>query len=147
MKNVWLFVEQGGLCKTFFIGVGLNWKEKHQLEQISNLGGDSCELFNCQDVEIDDVFSRISISLGIRRQIAVMEHQGMILAAKQDQLALEVKENKFLVLFTLDMSGSMSGGRWKKVCAAVAGFMAGLKSHDIVGCILFNEKPVIITDT
>ena len=45
------------------------------------------------------------------------------------------------------MSGSMAGGRWKKVVAACAGFMTGLKGHDIVGCILFNEKPVLITDS
>ena len=76
----------------------------------------------------------------------MMQHQGRVYAAKRDQLEIQFKENKFLVLFTLDMSGSMAGGRWKKVVAAVAGFMTGLKGHDIVGCILFNEKPVIITD-
>jgi len=141
-----LGTELGDLCKTYFIGVGLNWKEKQGLEQIASLGGDSVELFNCQDVEISNVFNRISIGLGIRRQIVAMEHQGMVLAAKRDQLALQITENKFLVLFTLDMSGSMSGGRWRKVVQAVATFMHGLKEHDIVGCVLFNEKPVLITD-
>ena len=139
--------ELGDLCKTYFIGVGLDYKAKKELEEISKLGGDACELFNCQDVEISDVFNRISIGLGLRHEIIAMQHGGMLFAAQQQQLQIQLKQNKFLVLFTLDMSGSMKGQRWDKVVKAVAAFMTGLKEHDIVGCILFNQTPVIITDS
>ena len=75
-----------------------------------------------------------------------MQQGGILFAAEKNELQLRLRKNNFLVLFTLDMSGSMSGDRWKKVVAAVAGFMTELEEDDIIGCILFNQQPVLITD-
>jgi hypothetical protein len=135
----------GDLCKTFFIGVNLGYQEKRQLSEIARFAGDSAELFNCEDVELESVFKRIQVNLGIRRNIVAVEHNNQLVIGAKDQLIAQVQENKFLVLFTLDISGSMAGARWDKVVRAVAGFCLGMKDHDILGCILFNDKARLIT--
>lgn len=46
--------------------------------------------------------------------------------------------NHYIVLFTLDISGSMSSN-WGKVCAAVDGFLDNLGNEDLVMGITFND--------
>ena len=138
--------ELGDLCTTFFIGVGLGQREKQQLQSIANLAGDAAELYNCQDVQLNDVFDRIKIRIGIQRQIAMVTDGTNFLAAKRDQLYMTAERQKFLVLFTLDKSGSMSGRRWTQVCSAVSGFCQGMGESDIIGCVLFNDRVICITD-
>ena len=50
-----------------------------------------------------------------------------------------------IFLVTLDRSGSMSGSRWKKVCACVQSFMNILGDNDLVAGIAFNDKVEVIT--
>jgi len=138
--------EIGDICTTFFIGVGLGYSERAELQSIADLGGDACELYNCQDVQLSDVFDRIKIRVGIRRNIAMVTDGTNFIAAQQDQLYMQAEQQKFLVLFTLDKSGSMSGGRWRKVCMALNGFCQGMGGEDILGVILFNERVQCITD-
>eukprot|EP00484_Ammonia_sp_Unknown_P014148 CAMPEP_0197079272 /NCGR_PEP_ID=MMETSP1384-20130603/213541_1 /TAXON_ID=29189 /ORGANISM="Ammonia sp." /LENGTH=496 /DNA_ID=CAMNT_0042518147 /DNA_START=48 /DNA_END=1538 /DNA_ORIENTATION=+ len=131
--------------KTFFIGIGLGLTEKQQLQSIADVAGDSAELFNCSDVQISDVFDRIKLSLGIERRVAVATDGRNIIAAQQNRLYLQAEKQKFLVLFDLDMSGSMSGARWDRLQMALTGFFRALEETDIIGCVLFNHDAVCIT--
>lgn len=55
-----------------------------------------------------------------------------------------MKVNHYIVLFTLDISGSMSNN-WGKVCNAVNGFLGNLGPNDLVMGITFNDKVKILT--
>ena len=138
--------EIGDICTTYFIGIGLGYQERAQLQSIANLGGDAAQLFNCEDVQLSDIFNRIKVQIGIRRDVAVVTDGRNFVAAQRDQLYLTAEERKFLVLFTIDKSGSMSGGRWRRVCGAIQGFCQGMGENDILGVVLFNEKVECITD-
>lgn len=56
-----------------------------------------------------------------------------------------MKVNHYVVLFTLDISGSMSSN-WGKVCTAVNGFLKNLNPSDLVMGITFNDKVKILTE-
>ena len=138
--------EIGDICTTYFIGIGLGYEEKAQLQKIANLGGDAAQLFNCEDVQLSDIFDRIKVQIGIRRAVAVVTDGSNFVAAQRNQLYMSAEKRKFLVLFTIDKSGSMSGGRWRRACGAIQGFCQGMGQNDILGVILFNEKVICITD-
>jgi len=123
LKEVFIVLEKemSDLCTTFFIGIGLGYKEKQELNNIVKLGSKSTELLNCTDIELGDVFDRIKILLDT--------------GSKQ-----QLSEKKCLVLFTLDISNSMAGGRWNRVVGAVQAFCQAMTNEDILGCILFNHK-------
>eukprot|EP00486_Rosalina_sp_Unknown_P004995 CAMPEP_0201566674 /NCGR_PEP_ID=MMETSP0190_2-20130828/6631_1 /ASSEMBLY_ACC=CAM_ASM_000263 /TAXON_ID=37353 /ORGANISM="Rosalina sp." /LENGTH=486 /DNA_ID=CAMNT_0047985713 /DNA_START=104 /DNA_END=1567 /DNA_ORIENTATION=- len=131
--------------KTFFIGIGLGYTEKNELQSIADLAGDAAELHNCSDVQLSDVFDRIKLSLGIERRVAVATDGTNFVAAAQDRLFLQAERQKFLVLFDLDMSGSMGGSRWNRLQGALGGFFQGLDSSDIIGVELFNHTLVTLT--
>ncbi len=55
-------------------------------------------------------------------------------------------DRRYFVLFTLDKSGSMNDyGRWKKVVAAVNGFLQKLVPADIFGVMTFNNEAEFLT--
>eukprot|EP01083_Nonionella_stella_P218603 783819_1 len=131
--------------KTYFIGISLGSTAKRELQSIANLAGDAAELHNCDEVELSDVFDRIKLSLGVERRVALVTDGSMFAAATSDRVYLQVQRQKFLVLFDLDMSGSMSGGRWRSLRAALSSFFDGLDDSDIIGCVLFNHEATCIT--
>ena len=53
--------------KTYFIGVDLDEDKKALAELfiISALGGDTSELFNITNTDINEVFNRIQVALGV----------------------------------------------------------------------------------
>lgn len=55
-----------------------------------------------------------------------------------------MKVNNYIVLFTLDISGSMANN-WGKVCDAVNGFLGNLGPNDLVMGITFNDTVKILT--
>jgi len=111
--------ELGDTCKTFFIGVNLNQIAHRELEEISIIGGESTQLYNVSDVQISDIFERIQLEIGLRERVAVIASNDQALVLRQRGVEMGLKVNEFLVLFTLDISGSMAGGRWKRVYASV----------------------------
>ena len=56
--------------KTYFIGVGLEQDRKAlaELLVISALGGDTSEIFNIGNANIEEVFNRIQVDLGVLAQ-------------------------------------------------------------------------------
>ena len=52
---------------------------------------------------------------------------------------IEVKKNRYVVLFNLDYSGSMGGKRWSQVCSSVQKFQSMLGDDDLIQGIVFND--------
>jgi len=57
---------------------------------------------------------------------------------------LHLIENYYGVLFNLDMSGSMKGEKWRKLCAGTEYFIKCLGESDFVGCMVFNDENVLV---
>lgn len=137
--------------KTYFIGVGLEANSKAAIEIASMVlaEGKNAQYLNADAANIEDVFEKIKISLGVvQRTQAVAgrgENGGFMAVRQQQQAFLLAEKQMFIVLFTLDMSGSMSGGRWTKVCNSVDKFVRVLGPEDLVCGIVFNESVSILT--
>ena len=58
---------------------------------------------------------------------------------------LTLQRKNFVVLFNLDCSGSMSGGKWRRVCEAVRGFVSHLGEKDLVCGVVFNNEFNLLT--
>ncbi len=72
--------------------------------------------FDVSNSDIENIFQKISLSLGIVTKTAIIgfndgEKRGVI-AAQGKQLQLGIRKNNYLVMFTIDGSGSMSGSKW-----------------------------------
>jgi len=129
----------GKNCSTFLIGIGSNENEFGDLKDLDR-DMDTVSYINVQDSSaIEDVFERIQVKLGIVRQTALIATQNALIAAHQDKLAINVKRNRFLVIFTIDKSGSMSGGKWKQTCKGLANFLSHLNEGDLFGVQVFSD--------
>ena len=137
--------------KTFFIGVDLQPNSKAAVEIAAMVisGGKNAEYMNVNDAKIEEVFEKIKISLRIlqiTQAVAAQNDQGTFVAVRQQiKQVLLAEKQFFVVLFTLDMSGSMSGYRWAKVCNSVNKFVQLLGPEDLVCGIAFNENVSILT--
>jgi Mg-chelatase subunit ChlD len=84
------------------------------------------------------------LSLGIVTQTAIIGindgENTALLAAQRKQLQIGVKRNNYLVMFTIDGSGSMSGNRWSNVRRAINMFIENLSEDDMISTIIFNDK-------
>ena len=137
--------------KTFFIGVDLQPNSKAAIEIAAMVisGDKNTEYMNVNDAKIEEVFEKIKISLRIlqiTQAVAAQNDQGTFVAVRQQiKQVLLAEKQFFVVLFTLDMSGSMSGYRWAKVCNSVNKFVQFLGPEDLVCGIAFNENVSILT--
>jgi uncharacterized protein YegL len=137
--------------KTFYIGVGLapNSNAAKEIAAMVICGGKNAQYMNVEDAKIEEVFEKIKISLGILERtqaVAAQNSQGTFMAVRQQvNPVLLAQKQLFIVLFTLDISGSMSGGRWTKVCNSVKKFVQFLGPEDLVCGVAFNEKVSILT--
>eukprot|EP01083_Nonionella_stella_P018400 51271_1 len=126
--------------KTFFVGIDLQDKAQREFQAIAQLAGKAAETFNCNDFSMEDVFERIRINIGLQKRVGIITDGENALFMQQDRVVLSAEREKFLVLFTLDKSGSMSGSRWTKLQQAISSFLNALDGGDIVGVVLFNDK-------
>mmetsp|Transcript_86676 Transcript_86676/g.106343 ORF Transcript_86676/g.106343 Transcript_86676/m.106343 type:complete len:320 (+) Transcript_86676:75-1034(+) len=140
-------LELGDLCKTFFIGISLDDDELKQLEQLALLGGDSCELINEDVDKMDDIFSRIALSLGIEVEYNVCKSNdgSKSVSVTDASWAMKLEHQKYCVLFTLDTSSSMSGQKWKKLCLSILLFCKKLNKTDLFACQLFSNDVRTLT--
>jgi len=137
--------EIGDACKTYFIGVRLDSQGTKDLKEIASLAGNAAEFLKCDDVGISDIFNHIQLQLVRRQEVAVIGNSQMAIVATRQNYGLELAVNHYLVLFTLDISGSMAGQRWKQVIESVSKFLQSMPSRDIFGILLFNDEIKIIT--
>lgn len=137
-------------CKTYIIGIDLDQDPRcrAQLDLLDQVGGENCEKYDIESVEIEQVFARISVSLGVQRQVSMALVAGPggagLLVQQRARSVLAISRNNFAVLFNLDISGSMSGQRWARVKSSVRSFMGGLSHSDLVSCVCFNGEVMSI---
>eukprot|EP01083_Nonionella_stella_P170010 577711_1 len=125
--------------KSYFIGVELGPQEKRELQSIADLAGNTAELLNCDDAKkLSEIFSHITLSLGIERRVALNTEETNATGATEETFYLKRERQKFLVLFDLDAGASMSGNRWNSLLSALNLFFGTLDDSDIIGCVLFN---------
>jgi hypothetical protein len=133
------------MLKTFFIGVDLQYNSQaaKELATLAACGGENAEFMKVSDIDISNIFEKIKLSLGIierSRVIGVSDGRNAAVAVqKQSAAYLMMEKQRYVVLFTLDMSGSMSGSRWRRVCDSVSQFVNHLGGEDLVGAIVFND--------
>jgi hypothetical protein len=73
--------------------------------------------------------------------MGVQDDDGLhILGAQKQSLGIGIKRNHYLVMFTIDGSGSMSGSKWNQVCRAINTFIENLSDEDMISTIIFNDK-------
>lgn len=137
-------------CLTVFIGVELNAEAAIQLALLTSLGGDTCQMYNVNKVELSEIFSRISATIGVRRQvnIGVVNAGGVNAMAirQQNTPFLNISRKNFAVLLNLDISGSMSGNRFNALRSSVQNFLRNLDQNDIVSCLVFNQQVQLINN-
>ena len=131
-------------CSTAYIGIDLNQRSAQELVVLKTFGGDSCQAYNVANVDLESIFERISLSLGIQNKIGVVGvsdgNSTAAIVVQQRAPVLQVRRNKFAVLLNLDFSGSMSGSRWNSLKNSVGMFLSNMQEGDLVSCLLFNDK-------
>ena len=127
---------------TFLIGIGSsNFGALQRIAAVSK----SVEYMTCRNESaIKDIFDRIEICVGIRQRTAILaardqEGNAVGLVARQRQVQLGVSVNRFVVILTIDRSGSMSGYRWKQTLVSVIECIQHLTEHDLFGVQVFSS--------
>ena len=135
-------------CLTVFIGVELSIEAALQLALLTKLGGDTCQMYNVNSVQLNDIFARITATIGVRRQINIIGVSGggvNAMAFQQtNQPVLNITKKNFAVLLNLDISGSMNGNRFNSLKSSVQNFLRNLDQNDLVSCLVFNERVQIL---
>ncbi|CAD8201834.1 unnamed protein product [Paramecium octaurelia] len=140
------------ILQTFYIGVNVesNQTVQQEMRAILQCSGKSAQYFPIHSNGINEIFQKIQMQIGLR-----VQQKGIVIESNQKQIAfmqkqlqpvLQMKVNNYIVLFTLDISGSMEGN-WGKVCNAVSGFLGNLGSNDLVSGIVFNDKVEVVTQS
>jgi hypothetical protein len=133
--------ELPGACETFLIGVNLASSAQDDFRDYLLVGQGSVHFENVSDMDVGGVFERIQATIGIETRAAMVATEDIAVIGVQRELVLKVREQKYAILFILDMSGSMSGHRWKCVVQAMTSFFSKMEETDLFCCMLFNDKP------
>ncbi|KAL4482800.1 hypothetical protein ABPG72_022360 [Tetrahymena utriculariae] len=128
-----------------FIGIDLekNSKDAAELLALSILGGDTSDIHLAEGKSMNDIFNRIQAKCGIITQTSLQALQvgdiGVVGLQQRQRGFISLSIKKFIVLFNLDISGSMVGTRWNQLRKCITQFTERLTSQDLVSVILFND--------
>jgi len=139
-------------CKTLIIGIDLGEDRKATAELLAlrQFGGENCQIFEIGAVNIDELFNRIQVNLGVMRETSVGVAQSptgqrAVVIAQREQAVVQVSRTSFAVVFNIDISGSMQeNGRYERVKRSVAQFLAKSPEDDLVAGICFNESVMLL---
>jgi len=124
-------------CQTFLVGIG-----KSNFSSLRNLTkgcGQYCTFQQVSDIKIESLFEQIEVKMGIANRIAIIETEQAAIVARKQELALRLQENRYVVIFTIDHSGSMEGDRWERVKKGLRTFLDKLHDNDLFCIQLFNN--------
>ncbi|OMJ74640.1 hypothetical protein SteCoe_26384 [Stentor coeruleus] len=131
-------------CLTVFIGVDLTPQALVQLALLKSLGGENCQLYNVRNVDLSEIFQRITATLGVQRRVNVnMLNMGGIQAMhfqQENVPVMTIRQRNFAVLLNLDISGSMDGTRYESLKNSVSMFLRNLAPNDLASCLVFNDR-------
>jgi len=136
----------GGQCRTVFIGVELDAKARSNLEFLASAGGENISMELCSQDSIGQILDKIEVSIGIQERLHILQAGEATLAVQETGLHLQLKERKYALWFNLDISGSMSGQRWRNTKVAVQKLLAKLTPEDMFGAAVFNDEVQVITE-
>ena len=131
--------------KTYFIGVDLapNSKAAREISALALSGGENADYFNINAIQINDIFEKIKVNVGLLQRTGMVgvasDNAAYVTYHQSIDPVLFVEKQRYVVLFTLDISGSMAGNKWARVCESVEKFVSYLGSEDLVGAIVFND--------
>ena len=139
-------------CKTIIIGIDLGEDRNATAELLAlkHFGGENCEMYQIESVNIAGLFERIQVNLGILRETQVGVAQSStgekaIIITQRDQAVMQIKRTSFAVVFNIDISGSMKeNGRYERVKESVAQFLQKCPSDDLVSGICFSDSVVLL---
>eukprot|EP00479_Gromia_sphaerica_P000281 TRINITY_DN1028_c0_g1_i1.p1 TRINITY_DN1028_c0_g1~~TRINITY_DN1028_c0_g1_i1.p1 ORF type:complete len:146 (-),score=19.18 TRINITY_DN1028_c0_g1_i1:257-694(-) len=131
-------VLSGDTCQTVLIGVEIGNRARDNLIRIAN-SSNNCTFHEIGDNDIQEVFRRIQVTLSENIQVRVTGDANDPTVALNRQRKIEVELKFYAVYLDLDMSGSMSGRRWKSVVQGVRNYLQHLTPYDAMGCVLFND--------
>lgn len=134
------------MLKTYFIGVDIGDDKKAfaELAALRLLGGENAEIHNVSNMQVGKIFEKIKVEIKAQRMMHMQEMniEGLKMIKIQNEVkpVLSVEAINYVVLFNMDMSGSMSGKRWTTACACANDLIKSLGSKDLVAGIVFNDK-------
>ncbi|CAD8154690.1 unnamed protein product [Paramecium pentaurelia] len=141
------------ICRTLIIGIDM---KKEQLPYISK----ECEYYDVRSSEIESLFHRISVSLGLKVTTAVgaivQNDVGVIAVSQKKELSLNLRRCKYMIMLTIDGSPSMNDGegwwlwkttRWSLARKAVKNLMKSLEDEDRICASIFDQNFRNITET
>lgn len=136
---------QKTVLKTWFIGVDVesNKQALNDLMALSAIGGENSDFMSISNLEIGKVFEKLKIQLGMGKKIDMVQAGNVMAIQQRNVIQINMKQERYVVLFTLDTSGSMEGKKWSKLIEGVGSFLKGLSAEDLVACTTFNEKVLI----
>lgn len=133
--------------KTVFIGIDVE-KDREAVQEIAALvalGKDFTDFHCASSTNLDSIFDRIRVQLGIQRTEFGIRTENQVFYGMQQKTSVRVSRENYVVLFNCDMSGSMSGSRWSRVCASVERFLDFMSPTDLVAGLAFNNNVVLLT--
>ena len=102
-----------------------------------------------RDADIEKIFQRITVNLGLQRrqQIIGLANQTGTAFLMQQQVnpVLSLQRQKFGILLNLDVSSSMYGQKWRRVCQSVDQFADFLGSGDLLAAMVFNHETKMLS--
>lgn len=133
--------------KTVFIGIDVDQDRQaiRELGALVALGREFTDFHCASSTNLDQIFDRIRISVGMQRTTIGIRTENQYFAAQHQRTSVTVSRENYVVLFNCDMSGSMAGGRWARVCSAVDRFLNFMAPTDLVAGLAFNDNVSLIT--
>ena len=134
--------------KTWFIGIDLASGGASEIKTLVQSGGENAEFANVSDANIEQIFNQLTLKIGLVHRTQARGAQfgdHYAIRVEQEEVAImSVEEQHYVVLFNLDMSGSMTS-RWNKVCNSVNRFISQMGPGDLVAGLAFNTDVALIT--
>lgn len=63
--------EKGDLISTVFVGVNLNDRARSSLKALANAGGDQTDFYDINDMQIEEIFDRIAVTIQAAKRVTV----------------------------------------------------------------------------
>jgi Mg-chelatase subunit ChlD len=130
--------------KVIILGVDIEYGYAQSLRSLIAAAGMRGEYHDITHTDIRSMFHRIRSEAGMlsrpNANLNAMNNMAKLPPSAQGEAGLE----HFAVLFTLDISGSMSGHKWDVTRHATVDFIRYLGSNDLVSAIVFNDNPHLV---
>jgi Mg-chelatase subunit ChlD len=128
--------------KLVILGVDIEYEYAQSLRNLVGAAGIHGEYHDITHTDITKMFHRIRTDAGMLQRPQINGLNNMAKLPLAQSLPLEVEN--YAVLFTLDISGSMSGHKWEVTRNATVDFIRYLGSNDLVSAIVFNDNPHLV---